>query len=84
MHLNEVLDDERIEHGHLPTLFVQVIGYSQVVSAGSFHHKPALRAAGLDQLLKSRFITVYFQLLDQVIYLGRTHVLSALMVFSPI
>ena len=69
MHLKEALDDARIEHGDLPTLLVQVIGQSQVISAGGFHHEPALRAAGLDQLLKARFAIADFQVLDQLIYL---------------
>ena len=80
MHLNEALDDERIEHGHLSALLVQVIGYGQVIGAGGFHHKPAMRAAGLDQLLKARFIIADFQVFDQLIHVlingerGFTHI----------
>ena len=80
MHLNETLNDQWIQYDDLPTLLVQVIGYGQVIGAGGFHHKPVMRAAGLDQLLKARFIIADFQVFDQVIYLvtdgerGFTHV----------
>ena len=69
MHLNEALNDQWIQYGDLPTLLVQVIRQGQVIGAGGFHHEPALRAAGLDQLLKARFIIADLQVFDQVIYL---------------
>ena len=69
MHLNEALNDQWVQDGYLPTLLVQVIGYGQIISAGGFHHKPALRATGLDQLLKSSFAIADFQVFDQIIYL---------------
>jgi hypothetical protein len=60
VHLNEALNDEWIQYGYLPTVFVQVVGQGQVIGTGGFHHEPAVRAASLDQLLKAGVAVAHF------------------------